>query len=180
MKPIGPLMREHRLIERMVKQLEAELGRINANQRCEPSFIDIAVDFFRTYADRTHHGKEEDILFAALAGKRLAEEHQETMEGLIADHAFARKTVGRLVAAKEKYVSGSTASLTDITDCITELVKLYPRHIEKEDEHFFYPSMEYFSRQEQDEMLDRFWEFDRAVIHIRYQQVLAELEEGRA
>ena len=25
MKPIGPLMREHRLIERMVKQLEAEL-----------------------------------------------------------------------------------------------------------------------------------------------------------
>ncbi len=26
MKPIGPLMREHRLIEHMVKQLEAELG----------------------------------------------------------------------------------------------------------------------------------------------------------
>lgn len=180
MKPIGPLMREHRLIERMVKQLEAELGRINASQRCEPSFIDIAVDFFRIYADRTHHGKEEDILFAALAKKRLAKEHQEMMEGLIADHAFARKTVIRLVAAKEKYVSGSTASLADITDCVTELVKLYPRHIEKEDKHFLYPSMEYFSRQEQDEMLDRFWEYDRGMIHQKYRQVLAELEEGRA
>ncbi|MEE8582472.1 MAG: hemerythrin domain-containing protein [Dehalococcoidales bacterium] len=180
MKPIGPLMREHRLIERMVKQLEAELGRINASQRCEPSFIDIAVDFFRIYADRTHHGKEEDILFAALARKRLAKEHRETMEGLIADHVFARKTVGRLVAAKEKYVSGSTASMADITDCITELVKLYPRHIEKEDEHFFYPSMEYFNRREQDEMLDRFWEFDRTMVHTKYQKVLADLEEGRA
>jgi len=173
-------MREHRLIERMVKQLEAELGRINASQRCEPSFIDIAVDFFRIYADRTHHGKEEDILFAALAKKRLAKEHQETMAGLIADHVFARKTVGRLVAAKEKYVSGSTASLADITDCVTELVKLYPRHIEKEDKHFLYPGMEYFSRQEQDEMLDRFWEFDRGVIHTKYQQLLADLVEGRA
>ncbi len=180
MKPIGPLMREHRLIERMVKQLETELGRINASQRCEPSFIDIAVDFFRIYADRTHHGKEEDILFAALAKKKLAKEHQETMAGLIADHVFARKTVGRLVTAKEMYASGSTASLADITDCITELVRLYPRHIEKEDEHFFYPCMEYFSRQEQDEMLDRFWEFDRAMVHLKYQQVLDELEEGRA
>ena len=180
MKPIGLLMREHRLIERMVKQLEAELGRINAIQRCEPSFIDIAVDFFRIYADRTHHGKEEDILFAALAKNRLAKEHQEMMAGLIADHVFARKTVGRLVAAKEKYVSGSTASLADITDCITELVKLYPRHIEKEDKHFFYPSMEYFSRQEQDEMLDRFWEYDRGMIHLKYQQVVQDLEEGRA
>jgi len=170
-KPIGPLMREHRLIERMVKQLEAELGRINASQRCEPSFIDIAVDFFRIYADRTHHGKEEDILFAALARKRLAKEHRETMEGLIADHVFARKTVGRLVAAKEKYVSGSTASMADITDCITELVK---------HEHFFYPSMEYFNRREQDEMLDRFWEFDRTMVHTKYQKVLADLEEGRA
>jgi hemerythrin-like domain-containing protein len=173
-------MREHRLIERMVKQLEAELGRINASQRCEPSFIDIAVDFFRIYADRTHHGKEEDILFAALVRKRLTKEHRETMEGLIADHVFARKTVGRLVAAKEKYVSGSTASMADITDCITELVKLYPRHIEKEDEHFFYPSMEYFNRREQDEMLDRFWEFDRTMVHTKYQKVLADLEEGRA
>jgi hypothetical protein len=39
--------------------------------------------------------------------------------------------------------------------------------------------MEYFSRQEQDEMLDRFWEFDRGTIHFKYQQMLAELEEGR-
>jgi hemerythrin-like domain-containing protein len=163
----------------MVKQLEAELGRINASQRCEPSFIDIAVDFFRFYADRTHHGKEEDILFTALAEKQLAKEHRETMEGFITDHAFARETVGRLVVAKEKYVSGGTASLVDITDCITHLVELYPRHIEKEDNHFFYPSMEYLSRQEQDEMLDRFWEFDRGTIHFKYQQVLAELEEGR-
>jgi hypothetical protein len=29
-------------------------------------------------------------------------------------------------------------------------------------------------------MLDRFWEFDRTMVHTKYQQVLADLEEGRA
>ena len=32
----------------------------------DPVFIDTAVDFIRTYADRCHHGKEEDLLFKAL------------------------------------------------------------------------------------------------------------------
>jgi hypothetical protein len=42
-EPIGLLMREHRLSEHRMEQVEAEFGRINSNQRCESSFIDIAV-----------------------------------------------------------------------------------------------------------------------------------------
>jgi len=72
MKPIGPLMREHRLIERMVRLMERELGGISGGKEANPLIIDSAVDFLKTYADRTHHGKEEDILFRALSGKRLA------------------------------------------------------------------------------------------------------------
>ena len=63
MKPIGPLMWEHRLIERMVKLLKKELIKIKEIDKVDTNFILIVVDFFRTYADRTHHGKEEDILF---------------------------------------------------------------------------------------------------------------------
>ena len=57
MMPIGPLMKEHRLIERMIALMEKELGRLNAGEELDPGFIDIAVDFIRTYADRCHHGK---------------------------------------------------------------------------------------------------------------------------
>ncbi len=63
MKPIGPMMREHRLIERMLRQLGHELDAINTRHTTDPVFIETAVDFFRTYADRTHHGKEEEIYF---------------------------------------------------------------------------------------------------------------------
>ena len=40
------------------------------------------------------------------------------------------------------------------------LIKRYPVHIEKEDKHFFIPSMEYLSMQEQTAMLEEFREFD--------------------
>ncbi len=72
MKPIGPLMREHRLIERMVGALAGNLKITAETGRIDTNVTAVAVDFFRTYADRTHHGKEEDILFRDLAKKRLS------------------------------------------------------------------------------------------------------------
>ena len=178
MKPIGPLMREHRLIERMVSLMEAELHRAKTNT-VDAGFIEAATDFFRTYADRTHHGKEEDILFRDLAKKRLQEEHKKIMGELIAEHVFARKTVGSLIKARESYVQGDINSVKEIIVCLEKLIELYPRHIEKEDKRFFYPCLEYFSQQEQDAMLGEFREFDQKMIHERYQKLVEEFEGQR-
>ena len=64
MQARGALMREHRLIERMLSAIEAALAEIASTRHVDPEFVDVAVDFIRTYADRTHHGKEEDTLFS--------------------------------------------------------------------------------------------------------------------
>jgi len=42
------------------------------------------------------------------------------------------------------------------------LLDFYPRHIEKEDKHFFIPCMEYFSEAEKEAMLKEEWELIRA------------------
>ena len=180
MKPIGPLMREHRLIERMVGLMEKELQRISQEDRTEIGFIEADVDFFRIYADRTHHGKEEDILFRELAKKPLSREHKQIMDELIEEHAHARKLVTGLSNAKESYVKGGIGSLKDIQACLKELVTLYPAHIEKEDKRFFYPCMEYFSEDEQDKMLQEFWDFDKNMIHEKYEKAVEELERGES
>jgi len=52
-----------------------------------------------------------------------------------------------------------------ITQCIEELVDFYPKHIEKEDKHFFIPIMEYFNTAEKDAMLEEGYEFDQKSIH---------------
>jgi hemerythrin-like domain-containing protein len=147
MKPIGPLMKEHRLIERMIPLLDKELTQINEKNKANVELLTVAVDFFRTYADRTHHGKEEDILFRELAKKRLSKEHERIMNELVAEHVLARKTVSVLVNAKNNYNEGNPESLEDIITYVRELVGFYPAHIEKEDKHFFYPVLEYLSKE---------------------------------
>lgn len=179
MKPIGPLMWEHRLIERMIALLKEELKQIDEKTKVDGEFLEIAIDFIRTYADRTHHGKEEDILFRELSKKQLLPEHKNIMNELIAEHISGRKLVTKLVNARETYRDGRKESLSDIVLCIKELVSFYPAHIEKEDKHFFYPILEYLSKQEQDNMLQEFWEFDRKLIHKRYEGIVAGLEKGK-
>jgi hemerythrin-like domain-containing protein len=147
MKPIGPLMREHRLIERMIPLLDKELTQTNEEDEANVELLTVAVDFFKTYADRTHHGKEEDILFRELAKKRLSKAHKTIMNELVAEHVSARKTVSALVKAKNNYSEGNSESLEDIITYVRELVNFYPAHIEKEDKHFFYPALEYLSKE---------------------------------
>ena len=82
MKPIGPLMWEHRLIEQMVVLLRSEIDRITSANTVNVILVEQAVDFFRTYADRTHHGKEEEILFRDLAQKKMSPEHRTSWMNL--------------------------------------------------------------------------------------------------
>ena len=177
MKPIGPLMIEHRTIEKMVKLISVELQHIKETGKADPVFIAAAVDFFRTYADRTHHGKEEDILFKGLEKKKLSSELKQTMDELIAEHITARQTVRAINGAMSLYAQGDPDALKIIMESLNNLTRLYPGHIEKEDKHFFYPVHEYFDEAEQSAMLQAFWEFDRKMIHEKYSKVVTEMND---
>ena len=61
MLPIGLLMTEHRLIERLISVIIKQAGRIQEDKLADVEFVDDCIDFIKTYADRCHHGKEEDI-----------------------------------------------------------------------------------------------------------------------
>ncbi len=187
MQPIGPLMIEHRLIERMVALMKQELARLKDNVAVatefafvDPVFIDTVVDFIRTYAGRTHHGKEEGLLFAALAGKDLTPEHRQAMEELIEDHRWGDRTLVSLLQAKNDYLLEKAGALDDLLLHLEALAVFYPMHIEKEDKHFFLPCMNYFSEAEKAQMLESIWEFDRKLIHEHYDLLVEGLEHGKA
>lgn len=167
-------MREHRLIEKMLASFAGQIDKIEKSKKVDPVIIDMIVDFIRTYADRTHHGKEEEILFRDLAKKELTPELKKIMQELIEEHVWGRKTTAMLVAAKEKYFSGDESKLAEIIDLARTLTNFYPKHIEKEDKHFFYPCQEYFTREEQEKMLAEFNEFDHRMIHEKYNKVFEE------
>jgi hemerythrin-like domain-containing protein len=99
------------------------------------------------------------------------------MRELVEEHIFARKTVGRLLEANRKHLGGDKNSITDVISCLRELSELYPQHIEKEDKHFFFLILDYFTAEEQAAMLKEFWEFDKNMIHEKYRKVVEEFSK---
>ena len=178
MQARGPLMIEHRLIERMIALIKDALAQIHSSGKVDPLFVDMAVDFIRMYADRTHHGKEEDILFRELDKRPLSADDQRVMKELIQEHAFGRQTTKALVDSNTRYKNGDTAALTEVAEALQILVEFYPKHIEKEDKAFFPASRAYFTEDEDQAMLAEFWEFDRKMIHEKYKAVVEGLEES--
>ncbi|TAL33639.1 MAG: cation-binding protein [Spirochaetes bacterium] len=176
MKPRGPLMIEHRLIEKMLVLTGGELEVIKRERKVNSVFIDTIVDFIKTYADRTHHGKEEDILFRELEPRKLNDDDARIMRELIDEHAQARKAVSGLVEANARYVKGDVAGIDVIIEKLSFLITFYPRHILKEDKVFFPDTEKYFSNQELDAMLNSFWEFDRKMIHEKYERLYESLK----
>jgi rubredoxin/hemerythrin-like domain-containing protein len=165
-------MKEHRLIEEMVSALKLEFTRENEQKTANFVFLETAIDFFKTYADRCHHGKEEHILFLRLAEKTLSAEHAKIMRELTEEHSYARRTVEELAAAKDLFAQGEVDSPQEIENLLQKLADFYPKHIAKEDAQFFYPAMAYFTGEEQEKMMQDFWDFDKQLIHEKYQAIV--------
>ncbi|MFW6082576.1 MAG: hemerythrin domain-containing protein [Chloroflexota bacterium] len=179
MKPIVPLKTEHGLIDQMIKLARDETLKMATKDAFSPAFIDTLVDFLRTYADDTHHGKEEDILFRDLRDKDMSAEDLQLMEELVQEHVDAREMVRALVAAKERHLQGDREALESVIRNLAGLIELYPEHIKKEDDVFFPASMAYFTASEQKAMLEKMYEVDRQMIHRKYQSVVQRLRDQR-
>lgn len=178
MMPIGPLMMEHRLIEKMMQTVKGALRRAQKENRIDPDFVSVVTNFVRTYVERCHNGKEEDILFRALSEKRISEEHRKIMESLMEDHRRGRKIVKRLVEENERYRKGDGKALPVIMDSLKAMLTFYPKHIEKEERHFFSPIMGYFSEEEKGAMLREEYEFDSRVLHDQYEEMVGSEGKG--
>jgi hemerythrin-like domain-containing protein len=176
MMPIGPLMIEHRLIEKVIEIIRIETERKRKGKNLELIFVDTTIDFIRTYADRTHHGKEEDIFFTELKNRQLSTQDMGIMNELVNDHIVARKIVKELIEAKDKYFAGNGEEERTILEKFGNLVNLYPGHIQKEDKIFFPSVMKYLNKEEQGKMLEEMWVFDRQMIHEKYRLVVKNLK----
>lgn len=172
----SPLMIEHSLIKRMVSIINEVLSEIETNHEVDPVFVDTTADFIRRYADQTHHGKEEDILFRELNNKDLDDDDRRIMQELIDEHVFGRQTTRALVDANNRYRNGDDSALPEIVDKLQTLAEFYPRHIDKEDKVFFLSTRKYISEEENDAMLEEFWEFDRKMIHDKYASIVEGFE----
>lgn len=178
MKIYEPLMDEHRLIEHMVYLMDEEVKNIEESDEINLATIDLITDFLKTYASECHEKKEEKILFKKLEEKDIPSKFKEIMKILIADHETARQTVAKIIEYRENYIKGNTDALLEIINQLKALIKLYPKHIQKEEDDFYKQTAAYLTSSEQSRMIEDYNKLDQELIHKKYQRVVKRLENA--
>jgi len=131
---------EHKLILRMIALVEKNTELLEQGKFRNWQFYLDAVDFIRNYADRFHHAKEEDVLFAELIKNGMPEK-QSPIEAMHMEHDQGRAYVRAMEEAAQKALDGETGQAAIIAENAKGYAALLRGHIEKEDD-ILYPLAE--------------------------------------
>ena len=130
-------MQEHRLIEKVLDALDAYANAVTQGATADPADLARFVTFIREFADARHHGKEEDILFAAMAENGFSKD-VGPIAVMLQEHALGRAHVSELdaVAHRSSWSEEERRRLSVAADGYTTLLR---GHIQKED-NILYPA----------------------------------------
>ena len=128
---------EHKVIIRMLDVVEALCGRFAEGKSVSPQYLDQAVDFIRRFADKCHHGKEQDILFPMMVKKGFPL-NTGPIAVMVLEHDQGRAFVKGLDAAVQRLKAGNEDAVPEITRNAMAYVALLREHIDKED-NILYP-----------------------------------------
>ncbi|MBT1077088.1 hemerythrin domain-containing protein [Geobacter grbiciae] len=126
------LVEEHRLILRMLALLERNAPLTAAGRYANFQFFRDAVDFIRSYADRFHHAKEEEILFEALITNGMPRENSP-VAAMLMEHDQGRAYVKAMEEAALAAEGGDTSRTGALAENARAYLTLLREHIDKED-----------------------------------------------
>lgn len=166
--PLKKLVDEHVLIKRWIALIPQVLESLEVDSADDLRNIEQGIDFIRSYADRFHHAKEEEILFKYFDG------NLDILKSMLEDHTKARghvKALAEAVEGREK---------KKIIEHLNAYGRLLTEHIKKEDE-ILYPWMDRgLTTKQVGELFSRFSEVDEASgsgVMERCRQFIVQAEE---
>lgn len=137
MNPIDELKTEHRAIEAALDIFVNLAGRLAGTPDAQTvGDAQRMLDFFRTFTDACHHGKEEGHLFPALEAIGVSRKNGP-IGVMLAEHDEGRAHMGRLQQALEAHRSGEKAAAADFHAHARAYRDFLRQHIQKEDNVLF-------------------------------------------
>jgi hemerythrin-like domain-containing protein len=153
------LRKEHDAILKMLEATEEAARRIAAGGTVKVESLEGLLEFFRLFADKCHHGKEEDLLFPLLESRGMPRFGGPTGV-MLHEHEQGRALIQRMAEATEASKRGekAEAAWAEAARGYTELLR---QHIHKENNILFVLAENMLSAEEQKQLAA---EFDRVEI----------------
>ena len=156
--PTQILIEEHTLILQALDALERRISLLEAGGTPDRAYFEKAVEFLRTFADRCHHGKEENLLFKTMVERGfplqggpiavMLSEH-ETGRALIRGIAEGAASLGRDPAAAQRIIENARG-----------YIRLLRAHIDKENTILFPLADSVLGPQDQEDLGKEFERFE--------------------
>ncbi len=162
-KAIETLMNEHRLIEQVLGSLETYIESVEADKEAPREALRGYAEFFSNFADKCHHGKEEDQLFALMAKNGFPTEYGP-IAVMLSDHAEGRSSVKALAAIASGSGPLSAKERSDATGLARNYIAMLRSHIMKEDNILYPMALQAIKGEQMDELAAEFEAFEKKVM----------------
>lgn len=127
------LVEEHRSILKVLDSLEAVVAKVRGGKPCDPGFFSEAVSFIRNYADKSHHAKEEHVLFEHMSKYGL-DRDSGPLAVMLHEHTVGRNFTGEMANAAQAISQGDGSRVKDLLGAAEGYASLLRQHIHKEDQ----------------------------------------------
>jgi hemerythrin-like domain-containing protein len=155
-------MQEHELIVEVLASLHAMAEQLSAGASVPRQDVADFGRFFRDFADKCHHGKEEDRLFVKMMEVGFPKD-SGPLAVMLAEHDAGRREVRGLLELGAGTGPLSAAEKAKAIDYAGQLVPLLYAHIQKEN-NILYPMAQQTIPPEEFDLLDQSCEaFDQEI-----------------
>jgi hemerythrin-like domain-containing protein len=162
MNPMEQLRAEHEGILTMLKILEKISEQMASGKKANLDHLEKIMEFLSVFADKCHHGKEEDILFPALEKAGIPRE-DGPIGVMLHDHEQGRADIRVMRQALEDMRDGRDGG-KDFIEAARDYIDLLRSHILKENDVLFMIAERSLSGEQQKAVFDAFETLEREKI----------------
>jgi hemerythrin-like domain-containing protein len=181
------LRKEHEAILRMLEAAERAADRLGKGDAVPPRILNGILEFLQLFADRCHHGKEEDLLFPLLETKGLPSQGGP-IGVMLHEHTLGRALIREMAEAGKALESGDTSAAPLWARAASQYSDLLRAHIQKENNILFVMAERLLSDAEQEQLSEAFDTIEEEKmgpgtherLHAKMSEILGELLGSKA
>ncbi|MGQ9800745.1 MAG: hemerythrin domain-containing protein [Candidatus Saccharicenans sp.] len=180
MKSTEQLKKEHQAIKMMLKIMTEIARLLETGQGADLKDLNDILEFLRIFADRCHHGKEEELLFPALESAGVPRD-RGPLGVMLSEHQSGRALIKDMDETLSAMARREERAGLNFARQARAFVELLTAHIDKED-NVLYPLAEArFNQKIQKKLTQGFEKIENEMVgpgrHQEFHRLLERLEE---